>query len=428
MRAAGAMAVRARAVQQSIFTIVTQADAARLAELQTYLGGIDAALMHQSALPFEAIDMLHFCSFTVFLDDRFGPYLVFENNIDGAPNEFIDTLCNVAAPALHAIYGFCPDYGAPGAVNPEYLRRYLREHIVRADAPYVGNVGRSARRIRDEAALVAHIEDFLDGSDARGSTPETIVAAVRAYVRGDAQWSWVWSVPPRLAFIDRARRWAALAGLVALVLAELPLTLLGAAVFFAALRRREKTDPVDIPGPPRAQVKQLTAHEDRIVQNHMSSLCYVKPGAFRKRTLRGVLFLVKLVARVSTNGKLLGLNSLHFAHWTLIDDDTRLLFLTNYDGSWENYLDDFIEKVSTGLTAIWSNTLNFPSTQFLLFGGATDERKFKAISRTTQADTNVWYSAYPALPVAAIENNSAICDGLSKSPETLDAAAWLRRF
>ena len=420
--------VRPRAVRQSIFTIVARADAARLKELQAFLHEIDAALMQQNALPFGAIDMLHFCSFTVFLDDRFGPYLVFENNIDGAPSDFIDTLCNVAAPALHTIYGFCPDYGAPGAVNPEYLRRYLQQHIVRADAPYVGNVGRTAQRIRDEAALVAYVADFLDGFDARGVEPDAIVAAARAHVRRDARWNWVWNVPPRLAFYDRALRWAALVGLAAVILAELPLALLGSFLFLAALRRREKTDPVHIPGPPPGQVVQLTSHEDQIVQNHMSSLCYVKPGAFRRRTLKSVLFLVRLIARVSTNGKLTGLDSLHFAHWTLIDDDTRLLFLTNYDGSWENYLDDFIDKTSYGLTAIWSNTLNFPSTQFLIFGGAKDERKFKAISRTTQADTNVWYSAYPSLPVTAIENNSAICDGLSKPPATFDAVAWLRRF
>jgi hypothetical protein len=119
---------------------------------------------------------------------------------------------------------------------------------------------------------------------------------------------------------------------------------------------------------------------------------------------------------------------LHFAHWSLIDNDTRLLFLTNYDGSWENYLDDFIGKAAVGLTAIWSNTLNFPRTSFLVLGGARDERKFKAIARTTQAYTNVWYSAYPALPVTGILKNGALCADLAKPPGALDAGSWLRQF
>jgi hypothetical protein len=138
--------------------------------------------------------------------------------------------------------------------------------------------------------------------------------------------------------------------------------------------------------------------------------------------------LTKLVGRVSIHGKLSGLNSLHFAHWVVIDDGRRLLFLTNYDGSWENYLDDFIDKASIGLTAIWSNTLNFPRTKFLVFGGARDERKFKSIARQTQVVTNVWYSAYPNLTVPTIDNNSAIRDGLATPPSGAAVEAWLQRL
>jgi hypothetical protein len=422
------MSARPRAVRQAIFTIIAKADRSQVGKLGAYLAGINDALTRQSALPFGAIEMLHFCSFTVFHDDSFGPYLVFESNIDGTPNDYIEAICNVAGPALHTIYGFCLDYGSPN-LDSAYLRRYLHQHIVCANAAFVGNIGRSARRIRDEASLVAEIQVFLDRFDPpEGTAPETIAAAVREFVRGDGKWSWVWQVPPRLGVYDRASRWAAVVGLAAFVFAGLPLTLLLVAVFLIALRRRETTDSIDIPGPPVTQVQQLTEREDQIAQNHMASLCYVKPGAFRRRTLKFVLFVANLVARISTNGTLSGLNSLHFAHWSLIDDDTRLLFLTNYDGSWENYLDDFIDKAAIGLTAIWSNTANFPQTSFLVFGGARDERHFKAIARTTQAYTNVWYSAYPSLPVTGIENNSAICEGLSQPASALDIASWLRRF
>lgn len=419
------MTTRPKAIRQSIFTIVAKADAARASDLETHLAAIENSLMQQSALPFTAIETLHFCSITVFHDPDLGPYLVFEQNVDGTPNEHIETLCNLAAPALHTIYGFCPDYGAPGAVDPEYLRRYLSQHIVGARTAYIGNVGRSAKRVRDEASLVTEIGDFLDRLAAPDeATPDTIVAAVRDFVRSDVRWRWVWSVPPRIALRERVRRWGALSGVVALLLTQI----VQVAIFLIVLRRRERTDPVHIPGPPPEQLQQLAAREDREVQNHMASLCYVKPGALRRRTLKCVLALANIVSRVSTNGKLLGLDSLHFAHWALVNDDTRMLFLTNYDGSWENYLDDFIDKAHLGLTAIWSNTLNFPRTRFLAFGGATDERKFKAIARTTQAYTNVWYSAYPSLTVPAIQNNSAICDGLSQLQSQSDAAAWLRRF
>jgi hypothetical protein len=141
-----------------------------------------------------------------------------------------------------------------------------------------------------------------------------------------------------------------------------------------------------------------------------------------------VLWVTNLVARVSYKGKLSGLTTLHFAHWVLIDNGRRLLFLTNYDGSWENYLDDFIDKAALGLTGIWSNTEDFPRTRFLVFGGAKDAPRFKAIARHTQAYTNVWYSAYPRSTVRSIDNNSAIREDLFKPLDDAATRRWLWRF
>jgi hypothetical protein len=199
-------------------------------------------------------------------------------------------------------------------------------------------------------------------------------------------------------------------------------------VWVVVLRIREKTDPIQTIPLDAEQIKQLASAEDHIVQNHMASLCSVKPGWFRRTTLKLVLHLTNLVARISTHGKLSGLDSLHFAHWALIDNGRRLLFLTNYDGSWENYLDDFIDKSAIGLTGIWSNTVNFPLTRFLVFGGARDEKRFKAIARSTQAYSNVWYSAYPDLTVRGIDNNSTIRENLYHPLNQAETERWLQRF
>ena len=160
----------------------------------------------------------------------------------------------------------------------------------------------------------------------------------------------------------------------------------------------------------------------------MASITIVKPGLFRQFTLRTVLWLVNLVARISTNGKLLGIPSIHFAHWALIDNGKRLLFVSNFDGSWENYLDDFIDKASAGLTAIWSNTVGFPRARFLAFDGARDGARFKAYARDSQRYTNVWYSAYPELTVETIDNNSSIREDLFTSLDDAATRTWLWRF
>jgi hypothetical protein len=97
----------------------------------------------------------------------------------------------------------------------------------------------------------------------------------------------------------------------------------------------------------------------------------------------------------------------------LIDRGRSLLFLSNYDSSWESYLGDFIDKSAGGLTGIWSNTVGFPRTWYLINGGARYEKDFKAIARTRQVPTNVWYRAYSRLSVEVIDTNSALRSALA---------------
>ncbi len=92
----------------------------------------------------------------------------------------------------------------------------------------------------------------------------------------------------------------------------------------------------------------------------------------------------------------------------MILPDRRLLFFSNYDGSWEAYLGDFIGKAAMGLTMIWTHTVWFPKTTLILFRGASDEGAFKAWTRAFQVPTQVWYSAYPTLSVADVLKNARI--------------------
>jgi len=99
------------------------------------------------------------------------------------------------------------------------------------------------------------------------------------------------------------------------------------------------------------------------------------------------------------------------------------MFLSNFDGSWESYLDDFIEKVSHGLTAVWSSCDGFPPARFLIGEGATHGPEFKAWARASMHPTLVWYQAYPTLGVTDIDLNSRVRRGLGSRPK--DEGAWL---
>jgi deferrochelatase/peroxidase EfeB len=103
----------------------------------------------------------------------------------------------------------------------------------------------------------------------------------------------------------------------------------------------------------------------------------------------------------------------------------KLLFFSNYGGSWESYLEDFITKASNGLTGVWSNTVGFPRTENLFTKGAADGERFKHWARRQQQPSRFWYSAYPRLTTARIRMNAAIRQGLATVSTEDEASAWL---
>ena len=191
------------------------------------------------------------------------------------------------------------------------------------------------------------------------------------------------------------------------------------------VRRLEATDTVhQDPKIDSQRLSRIMALEDQISQNHMGSVVHVKPGIVRAIVIRLGLHGLGLLLRVTaTNGFLASMRTIHFAHWALIDNGSRLLFFSNFDSSWESYLDDFIEKAHAGLTLAWSNGIGFPRTRFLVQGGATNGPLFKAWARHSMAESLFWFSAYRNLSVNQIERNSAIADGLRKRRLSGPAAA-----
>jgi hypothetical protein len=183
----------------------------------------------------------------------------------------------------------------------------------------------------------------------------------------------------------------------------------------------------DRPDPEHA--RRLGRIEDYAAQNQFSAVGFVKPGWFRRTIVLVVLFAIDYAARhVFTRADLAGVKSIHFARWTMLDGRRRAIFTSNYDGSVESYMDDFIDKVAFGLNASFSHGENFPRTRFLFFEGARREDEFKDHLRIRQIPTQVWYSAYDQLSAANLHNNAMIRSGLFGTMTRADAAAWLRRL
>jgi hypothetical protein len=92
-----------------------------------------------------------------------------------------------------------------------------------------------------------------------------------------------------------------------------------------------------------------------------------------------------------------------------------MVFFSDYDGSFESYMDDFINKSGFGLNVVFSNGIGYPRTNWLIFDGCADELKYKEFLRRHTLPTQVWYKAYPGLTVADLERNTRIRRGLESS-------------
>lgn len=210
-------------------------------------------------------------------------------------------------------------------------------------------------------------------------------------------------------------------GLLSLIV-TLPLLVL----WLRFLERRDSSQ--DAPPVDERLLREMVRREDWVAQNHMGSIVLIRPGVLRTAVIRAGHLGLGLLLRVkATTGYLGSMRTVHFAHWAFLDNGSRLLFFSNFDHSWDSYLDDFIEKAHVGLTLAWGCGVGFPPTRFLIFDGASHGRQFKNWALASRAVSRFWYSAYPDLTVDQIERNVAIADGLRKPAMTEEEArtwAW----
>ncbi len=416
----------------TIVAPVAEGHAAELTRTLTELGA-------EPKVPFDDLPGLHFARLFLLEETKdlsgnaIPAQLVLLSDVDSPAGPYLPALVEAFGDALDDVFGHCTDYpsAAAGARSPSARVAFLRSHQIGAAAAYVNTVGRSLDQVQHETALRDAIEDFLDRSpDLRSESPTAVREAIRTFVFGEPSLAWARrpAEKPELWWRIKELTNMIVAPLILLLL--LPLVLAGLVVWVVALRAHERRDvPEHNPPPDPDRLELLTQMEDHVVQNPFTAVGLVKPGSFRIWTLRIVLMAVSYgIRHVFNHGKLSGIRTIHFARWVFIDDHRRLFFASNYDGSMESYMDDFIDKVAWGLNAVFSNGKGYPRTNWLVRDGAKDEQTFKNYLRAHQVVTPVWYSAYPGLTAVNVENNAAIRAGLYGDMGEEEAAAWLRRL
>ena len=105
---------------------------------------------------------------------------------------------------------------------------------------------------------------------------------------------------------------------------------------------------------------------------------------------------------------LMGLKLIHFARWVLIRRDQwpdlgqgkqtltydYMLFCSNFNGTWDQYIDAFSEVVALRMKAIWGTSFGFP--------GPLPVEPFKQYIRRNEFVANHYWSAYPGATTTEI--------------------------
>ena len=440
---------------QSSFMILARIDPSREAELRGLLtsmnNGPGCVNVNNTLIPFGQFQTLHFARLLILADNTLDDirlyglpprdyplYLAFLGNLDGDADTFLAELVTCAPAGLRAIFSCCEGFTSTTA-----LMGWMKSHACPSIATYVNWLGRTVRDVREEAALRDALEAYLRRNAAAlaGLPPREIHATLRRFVESETAAGRLTLSPEGPTPLD----WH-LGNLLHLIGIPLLLTIaiililkfpfilllivLILLVFIICLRHLEKTDPEFCPRVDQAYSDKLALGEDHDVTNQFSAMGSVKPGIIRFWTLVLVLVTVDYAARhIFIRGRLARIRTIHFARWVPLDGYKRLIFCSDYDGSFESYMDDFINKAGFGLNASFSNGIGYPTTNWLLKDGCADELKYKEFLRRHTMPTQVWYKAYPGLTAVDLERNSRIRQGLESTSlshqETCDWIALL---
>lgn len=374
-------------------------------------------------IPFARLDELHFARLVILEDQTLGDirvynlpppeypvYLAFLCDFDGMLDAFLPKLVGCSSAGLARIFAHCEGFS-----QGTDLIAWMKQHHRNPATAYVNWLGRTMQQVREESALQQSIRKWLGADSSRANLPpRQLQNELRAYVTSEQSAGRLQLTPePVTPLLWDIRNIAHLIAIPLLLLLLLPLFIVYAPIFIIQLRRRERRDPEIAPRPNPAHASQLAALEDHDITNQFSAFGSVKPGLFRRWTLIYILWLINYTTRhIFNRGRLARVTTIHFARWTFLDNKKRLFFASNYDGSLDSYMDDFIDKVAFGLNVVFSNGIGYPTSNWLVLDGAKDEQKFKYFIRRHELVTEVWYNGHPGLTALNLQRNTLIRQGL----------------
>jgi hypothetical protein len=126
----------------------------------------------------------------------------------------------------------------------------------------------------------------------------------------------------------------------------------------------------------------------------------VTPMPPHRTWINRFLFMIARALPASLSG-LLGLSIIHFARWVFIRQrdwpdlgqpksdlaNDYMLFVSNFNGTWDQYIDAFADGIPSGLDLFWYASTKYPHSIPIT--------PFKDYIRANQIDTDYYYNATP---------------------------------
>ena len=143
--------------------------------------------------------------------------------------------------------------------------------------------------------------------------------------------------------------------------------------------------------------------------------------------------------RPSTTAGLVTLSLIHFARWVIImpgqfprlsPDQPKeslkyayMLFFSNFNGSWNQYVDSFSSAIPNGLDLFWFRNIKYPKSVPML--------TFHKYITSNQIWTDYYYNAYPMATANDVKSAKRVKDKLTAFIEpsrNLDPGEFLKQY
>ena len=96
--------------------------------------------------------------------------------------------------------------------------------------------------------------------------------------------------------------------------------------------------------------------------------------------------------------------TVHDMRFVILDNDTKLLFATTFDGDWDSYITDFATKIPDAMDFFFSVVEGWPGIR---------SSSVKDFIASYQVAATGWYVAYPNETVASIRGALKVRDALN---------------